>query len=233
MVTPLTSPVLALPVWCLVSDRRRLAGASEGSARALVALVAAAARAGVQVIQVRERDLQAAELCALVRNCVAAVQGTGARILVNDRTDVALAAGADGVHLRHDGPQASRVRGLAPPGFLIGRSVHSVIDAKAAVADGAADYLIAGTVFQTPSKAAHQELLGLDGLRAVVAAADVPVLAIGGMTASVAIDVANTGAAGIAAIGMFCHRPVSASAIRQTIEIVRAAFDTCGRVPYH
>src|SRR5688572_21057384 len=103
----------------MITDRRRFAGAED----ALVQRVAAAAAAGVNLVQVRERDLDARDLTRLVARCVSAVQGTRARILVNDRLDVALAAGAHGVHLRGDSLPASRARALAPIGVLIGRSV--------------------------------------------------------------------------------------------------------------
>src|SRR6185312_8825158 len=136
------------PVTCMITDRRRFAGGED----ALVQRVAAAATAGVHLVHVRERDMEARDLSRLVARCVAAVHSTRTRILVNDRLDVALTAGAHGVHLRGDSLPASRARSLAPIGFLIGRSVHSVVDAVAASADGGLDYLLFGTVFATTSK---------------------------------------------------------------------------------
>src|SRR5688572_33485132 len=100
----------------MITDRRRLAGGED----ALVQRVAAAAAAGVNLIQVRERDMAARDVSRLVARCVAAVRGTRTRILVNDRLDIALASGAHGVHLRGDSMPASRARALAPIGFLIG-----------------------------------------------------------------------------------------------------------------
>ena len=94
---------------CLVTDRRRLSIAADDIDR-LVDLVAAAARAGIDLIQIRERDLDARQLAALVRRCVDAVEGTGTKVLVNDRADVAIAAGAHGVHLRGDSIAAPAVR---------------------------------------------------------------------------------------------------------------------------
>jgi len=116
---------------------------------------------------------------------------------VNDRIDVALACGADGVHLRADSVSVAAARTLAP--FLVGRSVHTVAEAIAA---SGADYLIAGTVFPSVSKPSAA-VLGVQGLKAIVDATTVPVLAIGGMTAERVPDVLRTGAAGIAAVGLF------------------------------
>jgi len=229
--TPTDTRSASRPLWCLVSDRQRLAGSSPTAVPALVTLVGAAARAGVHLIQIRERDLAAGALCAVVRACVDAVKGSGARVVVNDRIDVALAAGADGVHLRGDGPPASRVRRMVRAGFLIGRSVHTVPEAREAAADRAVDYLLAGTVFPTASKPGRGDVLGLEGLRAIVASVDVPVLAIGGLDVASAAGVAGAGAAGMAAIGLFCGGPASDVELTRTIAALRRAFDSSRRVP--
>ena len=110
----------------MITDRRRLGGDTEA---ALLAQVGAAARAGVHLIQIRERDLDAAALTRIVARAVEAVRGTPARILVNDRVDVAIAARAHGVHLRGDSMPASCARTLLPAGSLIGRSVHTRAEA--------------------------------------------------------------------------------------------------------
>jgi thiamine-phosphate pyrophosphorylase len=176
---------------CLVTDRRR--------AR-LPEQFRAAIRDGIELIQIRERDLPASELAALVRDAVNAARGSATRILVNDRLDVALACGADGVHLRADSIPPSQVRRIAPEGFLIAQAIHSVDEARRA-AD--VDYVVAGTVFATPSKPDADRWLGIDGLRAVVQASRAPVLAIGGVTPDRISEILRTGAAGIAAIGLF------------------------------
>jgi len=189
-------------ICCLVTDRRRLcAGAGSWAAerQAIIEQAQAAARAGLDFIQVRERDLEAAALASLVEAVVAAVRGSRTRVLVNDRIDIALACGADGVHLRGDSIPATAVRRVAPPGFVISRAVHAAAEAPAPDAD----FLIAGTVFRTRSKDDAVPLLGLEGLAKIVAAARVPVLAIGGVTRERVADVLRTGAAGVAAIGMF------------------------------
>jgi thiamine-phosphate diphosphorylase len=182
-----------------VTDRRRF-GLSIDE---LVARAAAAARAGVDVIQVRERDLADRDLVALVRRIVGAAAGTETRVVVNDRVDVAIAAGAAGVHLRGDSPPASRVRAKAPDGFLIGRSVHSLAEVGAAVVDGGADYLLFGTVFPSEGKPDGHPVAGLDALRQACARSPLPVLAIGGMTEARGAEVRAAGAAGFAAVGLF------------------------------
>jgi thiamine-phosphate pyrophosphorylase len=177
---------------CLVTDRRRADPVLQARR---------AADAGVDLIQVRERDLEASALAAIVTAVMHGVRGTETRVVVNDRLDIALACGAAGVHLRSDSIPAPAARALAPAGFLVGRSVHGVDEAVRSATD--VDYLIAGTVFATASKPDEGRLIGTDGLRAIVAAVTVPVLAIGGVTGDRAGTIAECGAAGVAAIGLF------------------------------
>jgi thiamine-phosphate diphosphorylase len=182
----------------MITDRRRLAGGDD----ALVQRVAAAAAAGVDLVQVRERDLEARHLLRLVTRCLDAVRGTRTRILVNDRLDIALTAGAHGVHLPSDSMPASRARSLAPIGFLIGRSVHSLAEAVTVSEGGGLDYLLFGTVFATASKPG-QTPAGVNGLAAVSAAVRLPVLGVGGISRQTAAQLEGTGCAGFAAIGWF------------------------------
>jgi thiamine-phosphate pyrophosphorylase len=182
---------------CLVSDRRR-SGGDDG----VVARVTWAARAGVHLVQVRERDLEGRALTALVARCVDAVRGTRSRVVVNDRLDIALAAGAHGVHLRADSMPAARVRAIAPAGFLVGRSVHALDEAAMAEAAGGVDYLLFGTVFATASKPGRAPA-GPAALAALASAVRVPVLAVGGIAPDNLPEVAAAGASGFAAIGMF------------------------------
>lgn len=185
------------PVVCLITDRTRVGGAD-----AVVERVRWAARTGVNLVQVRERDLDGGLLTALVRRCVEAAHGSGTRILVNDRLDVALAAGAHGVHLRADSMPAARVRTLCPPGFVVGRSVHARDEAIEVAAAGGVDYLLFGTVFATSSKPGRPAA-GLAALAEVATAITIPVLAVGGVTPDNLDEVIMAGAAGFAAIGMF------------------------------
>jgi thiamine-phosphate diphosphorylase len=189
--------IVVAPIICLVTDRKRY-----GSEERLVETIARAARDGVHLVQVRERDMDDGPLTQLVARCVAAVGGTRARVLVNDRADVALAAGAHGVHLPAAGVSAARLRGIVPAGFLIGRSVHGSEEAQRVCDAGGLDYLIFGTVFPTSSKAKVVPA-GLDALRETVQRVRVPVLAIGGVTAETLPRLRGSGAAGFAAIGFF------------------------------
>jgi thiamine-phosphate diphosphorylase len=225
-------------VICLVTDRRRLVSGSAAPAtarRCLVAQVRRAVDAGVDLVQVRERDLPAASLAALVAELLDVTRGTSTRLVVNDRIDVAIACDADGVHLRGDSIPTEAARRLAPRGFLIGRSVHG---AEEAVAAGGADYLVAGTVFRSASKDATAALIGIDGLRAIVRAADRPVLAIGGITDARLDEVARSGAAGIAAIGLFVAAVdeadddgCRAADLRDRVKHARSRFDRVRTTP--
>jgi len=187
------------PVVCLITDRRRLASPAE---QGVVAQVAAAARSGVHLVQVRERDLDARALLQLVRACVAAVAATSTRVIVNERLDVAIAAGAHGVHLRGDSMPASRARTMAPTSFLIGRSVHDAEEARRVTEEGGLDYLVFGPVFETSSKPGV-EAAGPETLRTVVSRTSLPVLAVGGVTNERVGSITDAGAAGFAAISLF------------------------------
>jgi len=217
---------------CVVTDRHRL-GESKDSVDRLVELVAHAATAGVELIQIRERDLEADELTALVRRCVNAVGGSRARVLVNDRVDVALAAGAHGVHLRSDSIDAPAVRRLLPPGAVVGRAVHSAEEAALYSRRGGLDYLILGTLFHTPSKGPAHRLVTLDELSEACRLSSIPILAIGGLTLERASVVAHAGASGIAAIGLFVPPPGDRPQhhIDTVVAALRRTFDTCGAVP--
>jgi thiamine-phosphate pyrophosphorylase len=160
-----------------------------------------AVEAGVDFVQIREPDLSASDLSRLVNACVDLAAGSQTRIVVNDRVDVALACGAAGVHLRSDSVPSDAVRQLVPPGFVVGRSVHTEQEARAAAAH--VDYVVAGTVWPTASKPTGHPILGVDGLRQIAASVRVPVLAIGGVTLERVPEVAAAGAAGFAAIGYF------------------------------
>ncbi len=191
-------------ILCLVTDRRRLGAALRLGAGewvdAVRAQVFAAAAAGIDWVQLREPDLEAADLLRLTKAVVADTKHTATRIVVNDRLDVALAAGAAGVHLKERSFSVEVARAITPPGFLIGRSVHEL---AIRVSTDTADYLVAGTVLPTVSKPAVT-CLGWEGLSAIVrAASGKQVLAIGGIDLPSIPLVAASGAAGLAAIGAF------------------------------
>ena len=212
----------------MVTDRRLCAGmpagedSDERTCAALVTAAGAAARAGVDLVQVRERGLEDVSLLALAGSVRDAIAGTGARMLVNDRVDVALAAAADGVHLPGSAVACGRIRAIVPDGFLVGRSVHSVGEAAAAARDGGCDYLVFGTVFESRSKPPGHTVAGLDALADVCAAVALPVLAIGGITAERVPDIVRAGAAGLAAIGLFSAG--GEQALRDSVSHIRLAF---------
>jgi thiamine-phosphate pyrophosphorylase len=220
-----------------VTDRRRLSDATADLDRARQCLLQQAQHAvdaGVDVLQIRERDLEASDLARLVTAMVAIARGSRSRVVVNDRLDVALACGAGGVHLRASSIRPLAARSIAPRGFVIGQSVHSLEEAVAVAAD--VDYLIAGTVWPSESKAsrpAEAPLLGLSGLAAITSAVSVPVLAVGGVTLDQIPGVVSCGAAGVAAIGLFMASPgdtggilCRAIALHGTVRAARALFDT-------
>jgi thiamine-phosphate pyrophosphorylase len=207
-----------------VTDRRRTGAVGETAQRdCLLQQTAFAVAAGVDVIQVRERDLPARHLCGLVADVVAQARGSRTRVVVNDRIDVAVAAKADGVHLRGDSIPPNAVRPLVPAGFLIGRSVHSVDEALHV--HRAVDYLIAGTVWPSRSKAPNHPLLGTAGLGSIARASNVPVLAIGGVTLAALDQLGETGAAGAAAIDLFWPEGGTSELCRAVplVEVVREA----------
>ena len=177
----------------LVTDRTRTGG------RPLPEVVEAAVRGGVDAVQLREKDLPAGALFELARELRRRCTRHGVRLLINDRIDVALAVGADGVHLPVDSFAAGDARALVGPGRLIGVSTHSLEQAQRASAAGA-DFVVFGPVFATPSKRPFGPPLGLEALARAAGAVSVPVFAIGGVTAERADAVYRHGAHGIAAI---------------------------------
>jgi thiamine-phosphate pyrophosphorylase len=218
-------------VLCYITDRCQLKSVP------LAVVIRETLRAGVDILQIREKDLPTRELMALVEEAVSAAREfpsvapasrvacphseppsqpvilsgakdlrsshpAHARVLVNDRLDVALAAGAGGVHLGGQSMPVSTVRQLAPHPFVIGVSCHSLGEAIAAESAGA-DYLLLGPVFETPSKLRYGPPLGLDELRKVNARIRIPVLALGGITVERVRPCLEVGAAGIAGIRIF------------------------------
>ncbi len=171
------------------------------------ARVAAAVRGGVDWIQIRERTLDGAALLALVDAVASAARAEAGsrplRILVNRRLDVALAAGADGVHLGFDAVAPAVARRLLPPPALVGLSTHAVAEALAA---RNVDYVQLAPIFPPLSKPAERAALGLPAL-AAAAAASHPVLAQGGIDAHTAAAARAAGAAGVAVTGAIWHAP--------------------------
>ena len=205
------------PILCYVTDRRAFEAAPGPTdfpprdpaplgAPSLHDCIRRAALVGTDWIQIREKDLEARSLVELARFAVAETRATAARVLVNDRLDVALAANAAGIHLGENSLPLERIiewrRSTGRLDFLIGVSCHSLESARAA-GHGGADYIFFGPVFATPSKAVFGAPQGIERLRELCASVEIPVLAIGGVNLENARACIAAGAAGVAAIRLF------------------------------
>ncbi len=177
----------------LVTDRTRTAG------RPLLDVVEQALQGGVDAVQLREKDLSGAALFELAQRLRDLCRRHAARLLINDHIDVALAIGADGVHLPADSFAPADARRLLGPHALIGASTHSLEEAQAAAADGA-DFIVFGPVFETPSKRGYGPPIGLEALSEVTRAIALPVFAIGGVTTDRVEAIRRCGAQGVAVI---------------------------------
>lgn len=209
-------PVLPLPLVMLVTDRTACGD------RRLEEVVAAAVEGGVNIVQLREKDLPAADLYGLALR-LRQIVGTQALLLVNDRLDVALAAGAHGIELGGGSLPTPIARSLAPDA-LIGRSVHNVAQAAEAVADGA-DLLVVGTMFATRS---HPGLspAGPSLVRKAAGLVTVPLVGIGGITPANARQVIGAGASGVAAITAITQAPDPRDAAARLVAAVQEAWPT-------
>jgi thiamine-phosphate pyrophosphorylase len=207
-----------MPILCYVTDRHTLrASPQEDRIESLLQKIETVAAAGVDWIQLREKDLSGKESDLLTREVLRRVSKlaidvpASPRILVNDRLDVALAEPSDGVHLGENALPVEDARRLLlafrttralARDFLIGVSSHSPEAAKSAAAAGA-DYIFFGPVFATPSKAAYGAPQGLERLAEVCSSVNIPILAIGGISLANAASCFSAGASGIAAIRLF------------------------------
>jgi thiamine-phosphate pyrophosphorylase len=180
---------------CHITDRR-----GAGGEQRLLSLIERNAQAGIEWIQIREKDLDGRALARLVAEAIR--RAPRAKILVNSRADVALACGAAGLHLPADSPPPGAFRPICPPGFLIGVSCHTVEEVAQAQAEGA-DYALFSPVFRPLSKDDPRPPHGPEGLRRACSAVRIPVVALGGVTADNARLCVQAGAAGIAGITLF------------------------------
>jgi thiamine-phosphate pyrophosphorylase len=178
-----------------ITDGRQLRGD-------LLAAIHRALRAGVDWVQIREKDLSARKLFELTSAVMKLAPDAPPKIFVNTRADVALAAGAHGVHLPSGSVSAAEIRKLSSPGFVVGVSCHHTDEVRRAASEGA-DFVVFGPVFETPSKQAYGPPKGLKKLEEACGAADIPVLALGGVGLGNAADCLAAGAAGIAGISLF------------------------------
>ncbi|MDR9438151.1 MAG: thiamine phosphate synthase [Halomonas sp.] len=184
----------------LITDRGLCAG------QGLVETVMAAVRGGVTIVQLRDKYASDAELIDQARQLKAALAGTGVPLIINDRLEVALAAGADGLHIGQDDGDVAKARAALGPETILGLSVQT--HAQLACLDpGALDYLGLGPVFATPSKHDHAAPLGFEGLASLVAASPLPAVAIGGLKAEHVAATRDAGARGLAVISAICGTP--------------------------
>ena len=198
----------------LVTDRALSLG------RSTVEVVRAAIRGGVSCVQLREKGCSTREFMDEARLLKALLVGTGVPLFINDRLDVALAVGADGVHLGQNDLAIADARRLVGNRMIIGISAESVADAVRAEAEGA-DYIGASPVFTTPTKTDTAPPLGLAGLRAIRRAVQLPLVAIGGINADNAAQVLRAGADGLAVVSAIVSAPcprTAAAGLRQRIQ---------------
>ena len=199
---------------CYITDRNGLAPSP------LILHLEAAVLAGVDLIQLREKDLASRELLGLAKTAVDISQGSKTRMVVNDRLDIAIATHAHGVHLGGQSVPPEIVRRHVGKDFLIGVSCHSLDESLRAEASGA-DYLLFGPIFDTPSKRHYGPPLGLNKLSEVANRIRIPVLALGGLTVARVRPCLEAGATGIAGIRLFQECPSIVDRIRELREQFR------------
>ncbi len=191
--------------------------------RPLVPLLKQAFAAGVRAVQVREKDLETPALLSLATDVLACARAQGVRVLINDRVDVALALGAEGVHLRANSLPVAVTRKILGPTRLLGVSTHTAEEAIRAEADGA-DFVVLGPVYETPSKTIFGAPLGLGVLEDAASRCRVPILAIGGITIPRVREVRRAGAFGVAVISSILSAPDIEGATRALVEALNGAW---------
>lgn len=200
----------------LVTDR----GMARG--RTLSELVTAAVRGGVTCVQLREKTCATREFMTQAAALLPMLRGAGVPLIVNDRVDVALAVGADGVHLGQTDMPLADARRICGPDRIVGVSAESVEDALAAERDGA-DYLGVSPIYATPTKTDTAPALGLEGLRKIRASVSIPLVGIGGLNAGNAADVIQAGADGVAVVSAIMAAEDPEAAARELALAVGAA----------
>jgi len=201
---------------CLVTDRTQTRG------RDLTAVVGECLAAGLPAVQVREKDLGAGDLAFLCRRIRALTLNRRALLIVNDRVDVALAVGADGVQRTSTSLPVEDIRAIVDKRLRIGVSVHSLEEAVEAELKGA-DWVIFGPVYETPSKLPYGPPQGVSRLERVAATVRLPVLAIGGITPERVGEVRSAGASGVGVISAILSAASPAAATRRFLEALEAS----------
>ncbi len=207
----------------VITDESLSAGRSHAEIARLAVL------GGADIIQLRDKNMTGAGLAATGREIAAITGKAGAVFIVNDRLDVALACGADGVHLGQDDIRPATARQLAPPGFLIGVSVSTVEEAVEAEREGA-DYVALSPTFSTASKEDAGPGLGLDRLREIRQAIALPLIAIGGINRQNAGEVITAGADGIAVISAVISSPDITRAARDLKRVIQETKRKSGKI---
>jgi len=207
----------------VVLDRTASAG------RDLEVILDATLAGGCRMIQLREKEWPSGRLLPLAERMRDRCRRVGATFIVNDRVDLALAVGADGVHLGQDDLPPRAARPLLRPGMVLGRSTHSVGQAREAQVEGA-DYIAVGSMFPTRTKPDFQ-LVGPELIRAIRPETRSPLVGIGGVTRENVAEVIRAGADGVAVISAVCGAPDPAAATRDFLAAIRAARDLTGRRP--
>ena len=200
---------------CVILDRE---AARE---RDLDQILDAVIAGGCRMVQLREKEWTTRRLLPLAERLRQRAQEAAVTFIVNDRLDLALAIGADGLHVGQDDLPAPVARKLLPAGMILGVSTHSVAQARQAQTDGA-DYVAVGSIYPTATKEAF-ELVGLELIRRVRPLVTVPLIAIGGITAVNAAEVIRAGADGIAVISAVLGAPDPLAATRALLEQIRSA----------
>jgi thiamine-phosphate diphosphorylase len=181
-----------LPPLLVITDRHATL------ARPLVEVVRAALEGGARLVQLREKDLEGGALFELAEELATETRRFGAKLLINDRIDVALATDADGVVLPADSFPTAVARTLLGPNPWVGRSTHSLLEVERAASEGC-DFALFGPIYETPSKAAFGDPQGVERLREVTRL-PIPIFAVGGVTAANAAAIISAGASGVAVI---------------------------------
>jgi thiamine-phosphate pyrophosphorylase len=195
--------------------------------RDLDAILAAALEGGCRMVQLREKEWPSGRLLPLAERLRERCRRAGATFIVNDRVDLALAVGADGVHLGQDDLPPRVARPLLRPGMILGRSTHSLEQAREAHGEGA-DYIAVGSMFATATKPDF-ELVGPELLRQIRPETSRPLIGIGGITPDNAGEVIGAGADGVAVIAAVCGAADPAAATRRFLAAIRAARDLTTR----
>ena len=204
------------PTLYVVLDRAAARGRGD-----LDAILAAVIEGGCRMVQLREKEWPSGRLLPVAERLLARARHAGVTFIINDRVDLAVAIGADGVHLGQDDLPARAARPLLRPGMTLGVSTHSVAQARAARDDGA-DYVAVGSMFATVTKPDF-ELVGPALVRSLRADIRVPLVAIGGITHENVAEVIRAGADGVAVISAVCAAPDPTAATRRFLELIRSA----------